>query len=107
MAEMKSNTYDSENSGGFFKASADLKKFGDSQNEYNKFISEKLEELTKRVCALEAEQQQNKEIMKRLANELVSFKAEVDRLKLTSKLNTNTIDRLVKAIDTDESESKE
>ena len=30
---------------------------------------------------------------------MVGFKNDIDRLKLTAKLNTNTIDRLVKAID--------
>ncbi|MDE5946490.1 MAG: hypothetical protein K2G63_04185 [Oscillospiraceae bacterium] len=103
----KSNTYDSENSGGFFKTSENLRTFGENQNNYNNMLAEKIEELTKRICTLETEQQQNKELFKRLANELVSLKAEVDRLKLTSRLNTNTIDRLVKAIDISEEKSSE
>ncbi len=112
MAELKSirdktNTYDSENSGGFLKASSDLKQFGEEQNEYNSLVAEKLEELENRICNLESEQKQNKELFKRLANELVAFKAEIDRLKLTAKLNTNTIDRLVKAIDIAEENSED
>lgn len=103
----KCNTYDSENGGGFFKIPADLKQFGENQNQYNIIIAEKLEELQNRISTLEAEQKQNKELFKRLANELVSFKADIDRLKLTAKLNTNTIDRLVKAIDTAEEAAKE
>ena len=95
----KSTAFDSESSGGMFKASSDLKKFGENQNEYNTLVDDKLEELTRRICTLEAEQQQNKELFKRLANEMVGFKNDIDRLKLTAKLNTNTIDRLVKAID--------
>ena len=101
----KCSTYDSENSGGFLKASSDLKQFGEKQNKYNTMLAEKLEELQNRISTLESEQKQNKELFRRLANELVSFKADVDRLKLTAKLNTNTIDRLVKAIDISEEAS--
>lgn len=101
----KCSTYDSENGGGFFKASSDLKQFGENQNKYNSMLAEKIEELESRVSALEAEQKQNKELFKRLANELVSLKTDTDRLKLTAKLNTNTIDRLVKAIDISGEES--
>lgn len=95
----KCSTYDSENGGNFFRTPADLKQFGENQNEYNSMLAEKIEELEKRVSTLESEQKQNKELFKRLANELLSLKSDTDRLKLTSKLNTNTIDRLVKAID--------
>ena len=95
----KCSTYDSKNSGGFLKVSSDLKQFGENQNKYNSMLAEKIEELESRISVLEAEQKQNKELFKRLANELVSLKADTDRLKLTAKLNTNTIDRLVKATD--------
>lgn len=101
----KCSTYDSENSGGFFKVSSDLKQFGENQNKYNSMLAEKIEELESRISVLESEQKQNKELFKRLANELVSLKSDTDRLKLTAKLNTNTIDRLVKATDISGEES--
>jgi archaellum component FlaC len=36
--------------------------------------------------------------MKKIANELNSFKKELDRLRLSDKLNTNAVERLDRAV---------
>ncbi len=84
---------------GIFKTGAALEAFGEKQNAANEMLAANINDLIKRVCALEDKQVQNNEIMKKIASELTSFKAEIDRLKLTAKLNTNTIARLNNAID--------
>ena len=83
---------------GIFRTGASLESFGEKQNAANEMLAANINDLIKRVCALEDKQVQNNEIMKKRASELTSFKAEIDRLKLTAKLNTNTIDRLNNAI---------
>ncbi len=88
--------YDGEK--GVFRTGAALAAFGEKQNAANEMLAANINDLIKRVCALEDKQVQNNEIMKKIASELTSFKAEIDRLKLTAKLNTNTIDRLNNAI---------
>jgi len=85
---------------GMFKTTKRLEQFGESQNEYNKLVYETVQELKKRVTALETEQERFTSLLKRCASELVSVKNEVDKLKLSSKLNTNTIKRLVTKIET-------
>lgn len=101
MADMKltnekMKVYDGEK--GVFKTGAVLERLGEKQNAVNELLAANINDLIKRVCALEDKQLQNNEIMKKLAGELSAFKAEIDRLKLTSKLNTNAIDRLDSAI---------
>lgn len=83
---------------GMFKTSARLEKFGENQNSANELLAANINDLIKRVCLLEDQQIKNSEVMKKLASELAAFKAEIDRLKLTSKLNTNAIDRLNNAV---------
>jgi peptidoglycan hydrolase CwlO-like protein len=80
------------------KTSARLDDFGKKQNNANELLAANINELIKRVCLLEDQQVHNNDIMKRIASELSAFKTEIDRLKLTSKLNTNAIDRLNSAI---------
>lgn len=94
----KIKVYDSSESKGMFKTSARLEKLGEKQNGINELLAANINDLIKRVCALEDKQISNMEIMKKIAEELNAFKAEVDRLKLTAKLNTNAIDRLNNAI---------
>lgn len=93
----KMKTYSGEK--GLFKTGAQLENFGENQNTANELLAANINDLIKRVCALEDKQLNNMEIMKKLAAELNAFKAELDRLKLTSKLNTNAIDRLNNAIE--------
>lgn len=99
----KMKTYGGEK--GAFKTGAQLKSFGEAQNEANEALAANINDLIKRVCALEDERIRHVEIMKKLSEELAGFKAEIDRLRLTAKLNTGAIDRLNKAIKLAESES--
>lgn len=87
-------TYSSEDNKGAFKTSARLEAFGEKQNNVNELLAANVNDLIKRVCALEEQQIRNNEIMKKVANELASLRAEIDRLKLTAKLNTGAIKRL-------------
>ncbi len=79
---------------GTFKTSADLEAFGKKQNEANELLATNINDLIKRVCALEDQKLRDAEIIEKLALELSAAKSEIDRLKLTAKLNTNAIDRL-------------
>lgn len=94
----KMKVYSEEDGKGVFKTSSRLEKLGEKQNDVNELLAANINELIKRVCALEDEKIKQNEIMKKLASELASLKAEVDRLKLTAKLNTNAIDRMNNAI---------
>lgn len=82
---------------GLFKNSAAIERFGENQNTVNELLAANVNELIKRVCALEDSQVRNNEIMKKMAAEIQSLKSEVDRLKLTAKLNTNAIARMSNA----------
>lgn len=99
---MKTDTY-KENSG-FGKTGQNLKEFGEKQNAMNAQLTEKLELLTHqlgealdRIAELEAQQEKNQKRFVRCAEEISELKKEVDRLRLTAKLNTNSIDRLAKS----------
>ena len=128
---------ESENEKGAFKTSKRLEHFGEKQNEYNVLLAECILELKERISRQELENEEHirlqkldheehirnlentyKESTRRLeedhehklnlcAKEIMALKTEIDRLKLTSKLNTNTIDRLVKNIDTLQSDKSE
>ena len=93
----KMKTFNSD-SKGMFKTSAKLEEFGREQNAANELLAANVNSLLKRGCALEDQQVRHNDVMKKLASELAAFKAEIDRLKLTAKLNTNAVDRLNKAI---------
>lgn len=98
LTEEKLKVFTNADNKGVFKTAARLEEFGEKQNEANELLGKNIYELIKRVCLLEDQQVRNNEVMKRLATELSSFKTEIDRLKLTAKLNTNAIDRLNNAI---------
>ncbi|MBQ8297145.1 MAG: hypothetical protein IJX77_05120 [Ruminococcus sp.] len=98
LTQDRMKTYNGEDNKGAFKTSARLETFGERQNAANELLAANVNELIKRVCLLEDQQVRNNEIMKKLASELTAFKAEIDRLKLTAKLNTNAVQRLNNAI---------
>ena len=75
------------------------KEFGEKQNNANEVLAANVNDLIKRVCALEDKALKHEEVMKTLANELNALKRELDRLRLSDKLNSGAIERLDKAID--------
>lgn len=84
---------------GVFNAGEKLTEFGEKQNTANEALAANINELIKRACALEDKALKHEEIMKTLANELNGFKRELDRLRLSDKLNSGAIERLDKALD--------
>ena len=80
------------------KAPAKLTEFGQKQNEANELLAANINELIKRVCALEDKQLQHTEAMRRIAEELGAYKKELDRIRLSEKLNSGTIERLSNAL---------
>jgi chromosome segregation ATPase len=84
---------------GVFNAGDKLTEFGEKQNTANEALAANINELIKRVCTLEDKAVKHEEIMKTLANELNGFKRELDRLRLSDKLNSGAIERLDKALD--------
>lgn len=83
---------------GTLKAAEKLTEFGERQNIANEALAANVNDLIKRVCALEDKEIQNKDIMRKIAGELTAFKRDLDRVRLTSKLNTSSIERLDNAI---------
>ena len=83
---------------GTLKAAEKLTEFGERQNAANEALAANVNDLIKRVCALEEKEIQNKDIMRKIAGELTAFKRDLDRVRLTSKLNTSSIERLDNAI---------
>ena len=79
---------------GVFNAGEKLTEFGEKQNTANEALAANINDLIKRVCALEDKAVKHEEIMKTLANELNGFKRELDRLRLSDKLNSGAIERL-------------
>ncbi len=84
---------------GVLNAGEKLTEFGEKQNSANEVLAANINDLIKRVCALEDKALKHEEIMKTLANELNGFKRELDRLRLSEKLNSGAIERLDKALD--------
>lgn len=84
---------------GVFNAGEKLTEFGEKQNTANEALAANINDLIKRICALEDKAVKHEEIMKTLANELNGFKRELDRLRLSDKLNSGAIERLDKALD--------
>ncbi len=80
------------------KAPAKLTEFGENQNEANELFASVLDELGKRISDLESKQVHNEEIMRKIAEELSAFKKELDRVRLSEKLNSGTIERLSNAL---------
>lgn len=89
------------------KTAEKLTEFGEKQNDVNEALASNINSLIKRVCALEDQQEKNTEIMKKIANELSSFKRELDRVRLTEKLNSGAIERLTNAMTMAESSGEE
>ena len=83
---------------GALKAAEKLTDFGERQNIANEALAANVNDLIKRVCALEDKEIQNKDIMRKIAGELTAFKRDLDRVRLSSKLNTSSIERLDNAI---------
>ncbi len=89
------------------KSAEKLTEFGERQNDVNEALASNINSLIKRVCALEDQQEKNTEIMKKIAGELTSFKRELDRVRLTEKLNSGAIERLSNAVSLAESQDNE
>ena len=83
---------------GTLKAAEKLMDFGERQNVANEALAANVNDLIKRVCAIEDREIKDKEIMRKIADELTAFKRDLDRVRLSSKLNTTSIERLDKAI---------
>lgn len=98
LTKEKMRTFDGHEKIGAFKAAEKLTDFGEKQNAANEMLAANVNELIKRVCALEDKQEQNTEIMRKIAGELAAFKKELDRVRLTEKLNSSSIERLSNAI---------
>ena len=103
-----------------FQTASRLMDFGEKQNNANLLLATNINELIKRVCFLEdqnvqlteplhhfAEKQtgiinkiqaEHSNAMKNIAVELKSLKAELDRVRLSTKLNNSAIERLNNAI---------
>ncbi|MBE6862968.1 MAG: hypothetical protein E7495_00110 [Ruminococcus flavefaciens] len=94
----KMHTFDGHEKIGTFKASAKLMEFGSRQNEANEILGANINDLIKRVCALEDKQIQTTENMRMIAEELGAFKKELDRVRLSEKLNSSTVERLSNAL---------
>ena len=94
----KMHTFDGHEKVGVFKSGEKLTDFGDKQNAANEALAANINDLIVRVCALEEKQLHNTEVMKKLAEELAAFKKELDRLRLSDKLNTSAVERLNRAI---------
>ena len=117
-ANMK--TFDGEEKISTFQTASRLADFGEKQNTANILLATNINELIKRVCFLEDQNVQltetlhhlaDKQIesinkinaehsnaMKNIAIELKSLKAELDRVRLSTKLNNSAIERLNNAI---------
>lgn len=80
------------------KTAEKLTEFGEKQNDVNEALASNINSLIKRVCALEDKQEKNTEILKKIAGELTAFKRELDRVRLTEKLNSGAIERLTNAM---------
>ena len=94
----KMHTFDGHEKVGVFKSGEKLTDFGEKQNAANEALAANINDLIVRVCALEEKQLRNEEVMKKLAEELAAFKKELDRLRLSDKLNTSAVERLNRAI---------
>lgn len=94
----KMHTFDGHEKVGVFKSGEKLTDFGEKQNAANEALAANINDLIVRVCAIEEKQLHNTEVMKKLAEELAAFKKELDRLRLSDKLNTSAVERLNRAI---------
>ena len=84
-----------------------VSEFGKKQNSVNEVLALNINDLIKRVCALEDQQVKNKETMSKIAGDLSAFKKELDRVRLSEKLNSGAIERLDRALRTANEQSDE
>lgn len=120
LTNAKMKTFDGEEKISAFHAGTKLVDFGEKQNTANILLATNVNDLIKRVCFLEDQNLQLTETLHHLADkqieavnkinnehsntmksitaELKAIKSELDRVRLSSKLNTSAIDRLNKAI---------
>lgn len=127
LTNAKMKTFDGEEKISAFQTSARLADFGEKQNVANIALATNVNDLIKRVCFLEDQNLQltetlrhlaDKQIeainkintehsnaMKNIAVELKSLKAELDRVRLSTKLNNSAIERLNNAVSIAESKS--
>ncbi len=94
----KMRTFSGHEKIGAFKAGEKLTEFGEKQNSANEVLAANINDLIKRVCALEDKQLRNEEIMRKIAKELSTAKKEMDRIRLSDKLNSGAIARIDKAL---------
>lgn len=99
-------TFDGHEKIGAFKAGGKLTEFGERQNEANEALAANVNSLIKRVCALEDNQEKNKEILRKISGELNAFKKELDRVRLAEKLNSSAIERFNNALKLSETNAK-
>ena len=83
---------------GTFTAAEKLTEFGEKQNIANEALAANVNDLIKRVCAIEDRELKDRDIMRKIADELTAFKRDLDRVRLSSKLNNPGIERLDNAI---------
>lgn len=83
---------------GTLKAAEKLMDFGERQNTANEALAANVNDLIKRVCAIEDRELKDREIMRKIADELTAFKRDLDRVRLSSKLNNTSIERLDRSI---------
>lgn len=120
LTNAKMKTFDGEEKISAFQAGARIADFGEKQNDANILLATNINELIKRVCFLEDQNIQLTETlhhladkhieavnkinaehsnaMKNIAVELKSIKSELDRIRLSTKLNNSAIERLSNAI---------
>lgn len=101
----KMRTFGGHERVGMFNAGEKITEFGEKQNAANEALAYNINDLIKRVCALEDKSLKHEEVMKKLALELAAFKKDLDRLRLSDKLNSGAIERLNRAIDLAEGSS--
>ncbi len=97
------NTKSYEEQSGFGKTGQTLRQFGERQNDVNARLNEQMELLAKqlgeamqRIADLEAAQRSADETIAQQAAAIAEMQKDIDRLRLTTKLNSNALDRLAK-----------
>ena len=91
-------TFDGHEKISALKAAAKLTDFGERQNEANELLAEAISALGDRIASLEERQNRSEGALQAIAKELSAFKKELDRVRLSEKLNSGTIERLSNAL---------
>ncbi len=97
------NTKSYEDIPGIGKTGQVLRQFGERQNDINQQLSEQLEllanqlgEALQRIAVLETENKALQARTEQLEKQNEEMQKDIDRLRLTTKLNSNALDRLAK-----------